>query len=61
MLVLVFLGGGLLLGLVLLGILGFGLYGQLRRLRRAVEAAQAELEPAVAALRPPPSGKHHAD
>ena len=61
MLVLVFLGGGLLLGLVLLGILAFGLFGQLRRLRRAVGAAHAELQPAVTALRPPPSGKHRAD
>ncbi len=62
MLVLVFLGVGLLLGLVLLGILGFGLVGHLRRLGRAVQAAQAELQPAVAALRPPASsGRHRAD
>ena len=62
MLVLVFLGGGLLLGLVLLGILAFGLFGQLRRLQKAVESAQAELRPAVEALQAPaPSGRHRAD
>jgi hypothetical protein len=61
-LVLVFLGGGLLLGLVLLGILGYGLYGQLRRLQRAAETAQAQLRPAVDALRPnSPPGRHRAD
>lgn len=62
MLVLVFLGGGLLLGLVLLAILGFGLVGHLRRLQRAVRAAQADLRPAIEALQPPsPSGRHRAD
>ena len=62
MLVLVFLGGGLLLGLVLLGILVFGVLGQLRRLLRAAEAAQAELRPVVEALRvPAPPGRHRAD
>ncbi len=62
MLVLVFLGGGLLLGLVLLAILGFGLVGQLRRLKQAVEAAQADLRPVLDALRgPSPSGRHRAD
>jgi hypothetical protein len=60
-LVLVFLGGGLLLGLVVLGIVGFGLVGHLLRLRRAVEETQAELLPAATALRSPtPPGRHRA-
>lgn len=46
---------------LVLGILGFGLYGQLRRLQRAVATAEAELVPALAALRPPdPAGRHRA-
>jgi hypothetical protein len=61
-LVLVFLGGGLLLGLVLLGILGYGLIGHLGRLRRAVAEAQGDVQPVVEALRrPAPPGRHRAD
>ena len=45
--------------LLVLGILGFGLVGHARRLQRAVATAQAELAPALAALRPPePAGRH---
>jgi hypothetical protein len=48
-------------GLLLLGILGFGVYGQLSRLQRTVAAAQNELLPAVEALRPPAGpGRHRA-
>ena len=48
--------------LVILGILGYGLYGQLRRLQKAVAAVQADIVPAVAALRPDPGpGRHRAD
>ncbi|CAA9232531.1 MAG: hypothetical protein AVDCRST_MAG41-1019 [uncultured Corynebacteriales bacterium] len=49
------------LALVVLGILGFGLYGQLRRLRRAVAETQAELVPMVDRLRPADApGRHRA-
>ena len=48
------------LSLLVLGILAFGLYGQLRRLRRAAET-QAELLPMVATLRPEDvPGRHRA-
>jgi hypothetical protein len=61
-LVLIFGGAALAFGIVVLGILGYGLFGHLGRLRKAVEAAQAQLGPAVAALRPPPApGRHRAD
>ncbi len=47
--------------LLALGILGFGLYGQVRRVQRAVATAQAELVPALGALRPPDAaGRHRA-
>lgn len=47
--------------LVLLGILGYGLFGQLSRLRRAVAEVEAQLTPALAALRPQaPPGRHRA-
>lgn len=47
---------------VLAGSLGYGLYGQVRRLRRTVAAAAADLQPRLAALRPPAgSGRHRAD
>jgi hypothetical protein len=60
-LVLVLLVGGLVVGLVLLAILGFGLYGQLRRLQRAAAEAAVEVQPQVEALRPPaPTGRHRA-
>ena len=48
-------------GLVVLGILGYGLYGQLNRLRRAVEETSGDVLPKLAALRPhPPGGRHRA-
>lgn len=37
--------------LVILAILGFGLYGQLRRLQRAVAETQAQLQPMLDSLR----------
>ena len=47
--------------LVIFGILGYGLFSQFRRLSKAVEAAQADLLPAVHALHPPPpQGRHRA-
>jgi hypothetical protein len=47
--------------LVFLAILGYGLFSQFRRLQRAVEEAQADLQPALAALRPEtPQGRHRA-
>jgi hypothetical protein len=49
------------LSLLVLGILAFGLYGQLRRLRGAVAETQAELLPMVATLRPEDvPGRHRA-
>jgi len=49
-------------GIVVLGILGYGLFGHFRRLTKAVEAARGQLVPAVAALRPPAApGRHRAD
>ena len=46
---------------LVLGILLFGLVGAARRTQRAVAAAQAELVPALDALRPPePPGRHRA-
>ena len=47
--------------LVVLAILGYGLFSQFRRLQRAVEKAQSEIVPAVEALRPDtPQGRHRA-
>ena len=47
--------------LVVLAILGYGLFSQFRRLGKAVEAAQAELAPMIATLQPePPQGRHRA-
>jgi hypothetical protein len=61
-LVLIFWAAAVAVGLVVLGILGYGLVGHLGRLRRAVEQARAQLVPAVEALRPPsPPGRHRAD
>jgi hypothetical protein len=49
------------LSLLLLAILGYGLFSQFRRLEKAVEEAQAELPPAIEALRPQtPQGRHRA-
>jgi hypothetical protein len=48
-------------GLVLLAILAFGLYGQVKRLLRAAEQVRADLLPAVEALRPEAAaGRHRA-
>ena len=61
MLVLIFWAAAVGIGVVLLGSIGYGLVGHLGRLRRAVEQAQAELTPAVAALHPPSTpGRHRA-
>jgi hypothetical protein len=47
--------------LVLLAILGYGLFSQFTRLRKAVEAARAELLPMIATLQPEtPQGRHRA-
>jgi hypothetical protein len=49
------------LSLLLLAILGFGLFSQFRRLQKAVEQVRADLVPAVAALqRDTPQGRHRA-
>ena len=49
------------LSLLLLAILGYGLFSQFRRLQRAVESAQAELAPVVEGLqRDTPKGRHRA-
>lgn len=62
MLVLIFWAAAAAVGLVVLGILGYGLAGHFGRLRRAVEQARAQLVPAVEALRSPaPAGRHRAD
>lgn len=59
MLVVVILAVALGFGLVVLAILGFGLFGQVTRLLTAAEAAQADLAPKLAALRPEPSRARH--
>jgi hypothetical protein len=47
--------------LVLLAILGYGLFSQFRRLQKTAEAARADLQPAIAALQPDtPQGRHRA-
>jgi hypothetical protein len=47
--------------LVVLAILGYGLFSQFRRLERAVEKARSEFVPVVEALRPDtPQGRHRA-
>jgi hypothetical protein len=52
------------IGLVVAGVLGYGLTGQVRRLRRAVDAARQDVPPRVAALnaaiaqRQSPPGRH---
>ena len=48
--------------LIVLAILGYGLFSQFRRLEETVERARAELLPGVEALRQPtPQGRHRAD
>lgn len=50
-----------IVSLVLLAILGYGLFSQFTRLRKAVEAAQGELAPKIATLQPDtPQGRHRA-
>ena len=47
--------------LVILAILGYGLFSQFRRLQKAMEAAQADLLPMIATLQPDtPQGRHRA-
>lgn len=61
MLVLIVWAVAAALALVILAILGYGLYGQVRRLLRAVEEAGADVTPKLAALRPAgSSGRHRA-
>lgn len=61
MLVLIFFAAALGIGVVVLGIVGYDLFGRLSRLRRAAEEAQAELAPALESLRGQPSpGRHRA-
>jgi len=43
-------GGALLIALAIAGVLGYGLAGQVTRLRRALEAARADIEPPLEAL-----------
>lgn len=55
--------GGLALavGVVVLGVLGLELYGHVRRLRRALDAAVADVDGGVRALLPPAAdGRHRA-
>jgi hypothetical protein len=48
--------------LVVLGVLGYGLFSQFRRLQRTVERASDELLPCIEALQPQiPQGRHRAD
>jgi hypothetical protein len=46
-------------GVVVLAILGFGLFGQVKRLLTTVEEVQADLRPKLEALRPAPSNARH--
>jgi len=49
------------LSLLVLAILGYGLFSQFNRLGKALEAARADLEPVIEALRPDtPQGRHRA-
>jgi hypothetical protein len=60
-LVLIVWAAAAVLALVILAILGYGLYGQVRRLLRAAEEAGRDVTPKVAALRPAgASGRHRA-
>lgn len=46
---------------VVLAVLGFGLFGQVKRLLRAAEEARADVEPRIEVLRGQPStGRHRA-
>jgi hypothetical protein len=48
--------------LIVLAVLGYGLFSQFRRLQETVEGVRSELLPGVEALRPPtPQGRHRAD
>ena len=48
--------------LIVLAVLGYGLFSQLRRLQETVERTRDELLPGIEALRPPtPQGRHRAD
>jgi hypothetical protein len=47
--------------LVTFAILGYGLFSQFTRLRKAVETARSELAPLIATLQPDtPQGRHRA-
>ena len=48
--------------LIVLAILGYGLFSQFRRLQETVERAHDELLPGIETLRPQtPQGRHRAD
>ena len=48
--------------LIVLAVLGYGLFSQFRRLQETVERTRDELLPGIEALRPPtPQGRHRAD
>jgi hypothetical protein len=48
--------------LIVLAVLGYGLFSQFRRLQETVERVRDELLPGVEALRPKtPQGRHRAD
>jgi hypothetical protein len=48
--------------LIVLAVLGYGLFAQFRRLQRTVQQASDELLPCIEALQPQtPQGRHRAD
>jgi hypothetical protein len=48
--------------LIVLAVLGYGLFSQFRRLQETVERARDELQPGIESLRPQtPQGRHRAD
>ncbi len=45
--------------LFVLGVVGYGVVGSLRRFQRAAESARRDLEPRLAQLQPPGGGGRH--
>lgn len=61
MLVLLIFAVALGFSLVVLAVLGYGLFGQVKRVLRAVEEVSADVSPKLAALRPDTApGRHRA-
>lgn len=58
--VVVILAIGLVVGLVIAGILAYGLVGQLRRFRAALNLARTDIEPRVRLIVPEATGRHSA-